>query len=57
MMCTINGNSLCTFTKNTWIGDTGTSCHITHNDTGMFEIEQIDESVIKGKDLHDQLTG
>ena len=35
MMCTINGNTFFSFTKNTWIGDLGASCHITNDDTGF----------------------
>ena len=35
IMCTIGGDSFYVFTKNIWIGDTGTSCQITYDDTGM----------------------
>ena len=41
MMCTINGNMFFSFTKNTWIGDSGASCHITNNDNGMYDIIDI----------------
>ena len=43
MMCTINGDMFCSFTKNTWIGDSGASCHITNYDIGMCGITNIDE--------------
>ena len=45
MMCTVEGDSFYTFTKNMWIGDTGASCNITNDDNGMFDIEQFVESV------------
>ena len=45
MMCSINGNMLYSFTKNTWIGDSGASCHITDNDTSMYDIIYIDELI------------
>ena len=32
-----------TFTKNTWIGDTGASCHMTNLSDGMFETTDINE--------------
>ena len=33
------------FTKNTWIGDLGASCHITNNNTGLYDVTNIDESI------------
>ena len=45
MMCTINGNSFHLFTKNTWIGDSGASCHITNDEKGMFNVIEIQESI------------
>ena len=45
MMCTIDGNSFHMFTKNTWIGNSGTSCHITNDETGMFDVIEIQESI------------
>ena len=45
MMCTIDGTSFHTFTKNTWIGDSSSSCHITNNEKGIFEVIKIDESI------------
>ena len=33
------------FKKNTWIRDSGTSCHITNNDTGLYDIININKSV------------
>ena len=37
IMCIIDGNSFYAFTMNTLIGDTGSSCHVTNNDTDMFD--------------------
>ena len=34
MMCTYDGQSFYSFTKNTWIGDEGVSCDISSNNTG-----------------------
>ena len=45
MMCTINGNTFFLFTKNTWIRDLGASCHITNDDTGLYDIINIIESI------------
>ena len=45
MMCTIDGDTFFLFTKNTWIGDSGVSCHITDDDTGLYDITYIDESI------------
>ena len=45
MMCTINGNKFFLFTKNTRIRDLGTSCHITNDDTGLYNIININESI------------
>ena len=42
MMCIIDGHS---FTKNTWIGDSGVSCHITNDKHGMYDVIDIDESI------------
>ena len=48
MMCTFIGQSFCFFTKHTWIGDLGASCHITNNDTGMYDVTHIDRLVQGG---------
>ena len=37
IMCAINGNTFRLLTKNMWIGGSVVSCHITNNDTGLFE--------------------
>ena len=34
-----------TFTKNTWIGDTGASCHMTNLPNGMFVTTNINKKV------------
>ena len=44
-MCTIDGDTLYLFTKNTWIGDSGASCHITNGDTGMYDVTDINELI------------
>ena len=31
-----NGNTFFLFTKNTWIRNSGASCHITKDDNGMY---------------------
>ena len=45
MMCTIDGDTFYSFTKHTWIGDLGASCHITNNNTGMIGVTDIDELI------------
>ena len=37
-----------TFTKDTWIGDTGVSCHMTNLSDGMFETADINQQVKVG---------
>ena len=44
-MCTIDGNTFHSFTRNTWIGDSGASCHITNNKSGMYDVIDIEESI------------
>ena len=45
MMCTIDGDTFYSFTRNTWIRDSGTSCHIINDDTGLFEVTDINELI------------
>ena len=45
MMCTIDGDTFFSFTKNTWIRDSGASCHITNDNTGLYDITDIDKSI------------
>eukprot|EP00984_Skeletonema_dohrnii_P022875 scaffold11976_cov67-Skeletonema_dohrnii-CCMP3373.AAC.1 len=45
LRCTIDGQVYPSFTKKTWFGDTGASCHITNDDSGMYEVESIDEPI------------
>ena len=45
MLCTMGRETFQMFTKNTWIGDSLISCHITNNDTHLFNITVINESV------------
>ena len=44
-MCTIDGDTFFSFTKNTCIGDSVTSCNITNDDIGLYDITEIDESI------------
>ena len=44
-MCTIDGNTFHLFMKNTWIGDSGASCHITNNISGMSDVMDINKSI------------
>ena len=45
MLLSINGETFFSFTKNTWIGDLDASCHITNNDTGLYDITNINKLV------------
>ena len=45
MMCTIDGDTIFLFAKNTWIEDVGAYCHITINNTGLYDITDMDESI------------
>ncbi len=47
-LCTIDGCQYHRFNKNTWIGDTGTSCFITTNDTNVYDVTKINEQIISG---------
>ena len=45
MMCTINGDTFFSFTKNTWIGNSGESCHIMNNDTSFYDVTDINKLI------------
>ena len=45
MMCTIAGQSLYKFTKNTWIGILGALCHSTNNDAELYCLTDINELI------------
>ena len=45
MLCTIDGDTFLSFTKNTWIVDSGALCHIMKDDTSLFDIIDINESI------------
>ncbi len=45
LKCTIDGHVYPSFTKTTWFGDTGASCHITNDDSDMYDVELIDEEI------------
>ena len=45
MLHTVDGEIFYLFTKNMWIGDSGTLCHITNNDTGLYNVTKINKSI------------
>ena len=45
MMIIIDGDNFFLFMKNTWIGDSGAFCHITNNNTGLYDITNINEFI------------
>ncbi len=44
-MCNIDGQSFYPFTSRTWIGDSGASCFITNDLTGIYDAKSINESI------------
>ena len=50
-MCTIDKDIVFSFTKNTWIGNSSASCHITNNDTGLFDVIDINKSIKGSSDV------
>ena len=45
MMSNIDGETFYSFIKNSWIGDSGVSCHITNNDNSLFSMTKISDSI------------
>ena len=45
MLCNINGDTFHSSTKNTWIGNSVPSCHITNDNTGLFVLADIYELI------------
>ena len=45
MMCTNDDETFISFMKTTWIGDLGASRHNANNDTGLYNITNINELV------------
>ena len=45
MMYIIDSEMFFLYTKITWIGDLGISCHITNNDTGLYDITNINKLI------------
>jgi len=41
------------FTENTWIADSSTMCHVTNDDSGLYEVTEVRERVRLGKALGD----
>ena len=42
---TVNGDQYARFCKHTWIADTGTSCHVTNDDSDMYDVTEISELI------------
>ena len=45
MMSSIDSNTFFFFLRNTWIRDSGVSCHITNDNNGMYDVIDIDKSI------------
>ena len=45
MMGTIDGDTFFLFMQNTWIGDSDASSHITKDNTGLYDITDIKDSI------------
>ena len=45
ILCTIDGETFHSIAKNTWIDNSGASCHITNNNTGLYDITEINKLV------------
>ena len=45
MMCTIERDTFYLFTKNTSIGGSSALCHITNDNTGLFDVIDINELI------------
>ena len=45
VMCSINGDTFFSFTKNSWIGDSGALFHIMNDDTSLFNVIDINELI------------
>ena len=45
MLHTIDGETFHSFMKNSWIVDLGASCHIINDDTGLYDVIDINKLV------------
>ena len=45
MLCTIIKGNFHLFTKNTWIGTLGATCHNINNNTGLYDVTDINKLV------------
>ena len=45
MICIVDGEKYPLFTEHTWIGDTGSLCHITNQSTSMYDVKSNNYSV------------
>ena len=43
--CVIDGVQYASFTNKTWIGDSGASCHLDNDDSGMYDVEDINDII------------
>ena len=43
MLCTIDGETFHPFTKRTCIGNSGASCHVTNDDTCLYDVTNINK--------------
>ena len=41
MLCMIDGEIFCFFTKDIWIGDSGASYHITNDNMGLCDVTEV----------------
>ena len=51
MMCTICGDTFFSFTRSTWIGDSGALCLIMNNNTSLFNIIDINELIHRSSSI------
>ena len=45
MLCTIDGDTYESFKIIAWLGDSGALCHIPNDDTGLFNVIDINELI------------
>ena len=45
MISYIDGETFALFMENMWISDSGTFCHITNNNTSLFQVTKISKSI------------
>ena len=45
MSCILEGEEYSHFTKQTWVGDSGLSCHLNNDDSGMHDVTIINDNI------------